>query len=136
MVTDDATPAVTSSNSTIPEMVGPRQTTPVLTLSGGRGVRDPDNLTEPRQAQPTSLLDFDKLRPDWFADAACHGAGNADWFDTDGAGATRARQVCQRCTVLAQCLAYAVADPQLTGIWGGLSARERGRLRRQQRGAA
>ena len=46
-------------------------------------------------------------------------------------GSTReAKAVCQSCEVRQQCLEYALANDERFGIWGGLSERERRRLRR------
>jgi len=40
--------------------------------------------------------------------------------------------VCKGCEVREQCLDYALANGEKFGIWGGLSERERRRLRRQR----
>jgi WhiB family redox-sensing transcriptional regulator len=40
--------------------------------------------------------------------------------------------VCRGCEVRQQCLDYALANGEKFGIWGGLSERERRRLRRQR----
>lgn len=45
----------------------------------------------------------------------------------------RARQVCNECDVRAECLDYALATNQDSGIWGGLSEEERRSIRRQRR---
>ena len=36
-----------------------------------------------------------------------------------------AKSVCRNCPVRKPCLTYAMANPSLTGIWGGLTDRER-----------
>jgi WhiB family redox-sensing transcriptional regulator len=62
---------------------------------------------------------------------------NPDVFFPDkGASNREAKKVCARCPVLTQCREFAVATPELTGVWGGLSNRERRNLRRAQRRAA
>jgi WhiB family redox-sensing transcriptional regulator len=38
--------------------------------------------------------------------------------------------VCQSCEVQTECLEYALANDERFGIWGGLSERERRRLKR------
>ena len=43
----------------------------------------------------------------------------------------RARQVCNECDVRAECLDYALATNQDSGIWGGLSERERRKLKKR-----
>ncbi|MFD8567715.1 WhiB family transcriptional regulator [Streptomyces sp. NPDC057694] len=46
-----------------------------------------------------------------------------------------AKQVCHRCPVVTECLDWAVATGQTTGVWGGTSERERARLIRAARRA-
>jgi WhiB family redox-sensing transcriptional regulator len=47
-----------------------------------------------------------------------------------------ARKVCADCCVRAECLDYAQTQPvEISGVWGGLSARDRYRLRRNGRKA-
>lgn len=43
---------------------------------------------------------------------------------------TRAKAVCLRCPVLAECLGWAQLHGQGDGVWGGLDADERRELRR------
>lgn len=43
-----------------------------------------------------------------------------------------AKRICARCPVRAECLRYALTDPELDGIWGGTTPRERQRLRRSR----
>ena len=40
--------------------------------------------------------------------------------------------ICRACTVQDQCLEYAVENSEKFGIWGGLSERERRRIKRQR----
>ena len=44
-----------------------------------------------------------------------------------------AKSVCMRCDVRAQCLEWAMATGQDSGVWGGLSEEERRALRRARR---
>jgi WhiB family redox-sensing transcriptional regulator len=71
-------------------------------------------------------------RPAWMARAACRGTGTDAYFPTVGATVAPARAVCAGCPVREPCLAYALADPELAGVWGGTSARERDRIRRER----
>jgi WhiB family redox-sensing transcriptional regulator len=58
----------------------------------------------------------------WYERAACLEKG----------GSTRAaKRICQTCTVQTECLEYALANDERFGIWGGLSERERRRLKRR-----
>jgi WhiB family redox-sensing transcriptional regulator len=51
------------------------------------------------------------------------------FFPERGAPTSDAREVCRGCLVRAECLNYALATNEQHGIWGGLSGRERRRLR-------
>lgn len=44
-----------------------------------------------------------------------------------------AKQICRGCAVAGECLDYALAADERYGVWGGLSAEERERLRRGRR---
>lgn len=55
-----------------------------------------------------------------------------DAFFPEKGGSTReAKRVCRSCEVRAECLEYALDTDQRFGIWGGMSERERRRLKRQ-----
>ena len=41
-----------------------------------------------------------------------------------------AKKICTGCDVRAECLSYALSNDERFGIWGGLSERERRRLKR------
>lgn len=45
--------------------------------------------------------------------------------------AASAKAICAACPVRTPCLAYALADPSVGGIWGGTTERERARRRRK-----
>ncbi len=47
-----------------------------------------------------------------------------------------AKRVCGECDVSAECLEYALATNQDTGIWGGRSEEERRQMRKERRAAA
>jgi len=44
----------------------------------------------------------------------------------------QARQVCEQCIVRSECLDFALATNQDSGVWGGLSEEERRIIRRQR----
>jgi WhiB family redox-sensing transcriptional regulator len=69
----------------------------------------------------------------WYAKAACLDS-DADCFFPEKGGSTRAaKRICQTCSVTAECLDYALDNDERFGIWGGLSERERRRLKRRSR---
>ena len=68
--------------------------------------------------------------PGWADQALCAQADPEAWFPEAGAWAKLAKAICATCPVLGPCRAYALAHPELRGIWGGLSERERRAVRR------
>jgi WhiB family transcriptional regulator, redox-sensing transcriptional regulator len=67
----------------------------------------------------------------WYEQAACLDK-DADCFFPEKGGSTRAaKRICQTCSVQTECLDYALANDERFGIWGGLSERERRRLKRR-----
>lgn len=69
--------------------------------------------------------------------AACRNLPTELFFptDKDDVTAERAKAVCARCPVRRDCVAYAVADPEVYGIWGATTERQRRNRRRQLRQA-
>lgn len=67
----------------------------------------------------------------WMVDALCAQTDPDLFFpDDDWQTARAAKRVCASCPVRADCLDYAVRNVVPHGVWGGLSERERRRLRR------
>ncbi len=65
------------------------------------------------------------------AKAACRGQTTATFFPPKGESAGPAREVCAGCPAQVECFDYAMGDPDLDGLWGGMTARERAALRRE-----
>lgn len=66
----------------------------------------------------------------WQADSLCAQTDPEAFFPEKGGSTRDAKKVCGACIVKSQCLAYALENDERFGIWGGLSERERRRLRR------
>lgn len=66
----------------------------------------------------------------WQADALCAQTDPEAFFPEKGGSTRDAKRICSTCEVRAQCLEYALQNDERFGIWGGLSERERRRLRR------
>jgi WhiB family redox-sensing transcriptional regulator len=66
----------------------------------------------------------------WQTDALCAQTDPEAFFPEKGGSTRDAKKICTTCEVKAQCLDYALANDERFGIWGGLSERERRRLRR------
>src|SRR5699024_397846 len=53
------------------------------------------------------------------------------FFPEKGGSTREAKKVCVSCEVRAECLEYALENDERFGIWGGLSERERRKLKRR-----
>ena len=69
----------------------------------------------------------------WQTDALCAQTDPEAFFPEKGGSTRDAKRVCEACPVSGQCLDYAMSNDEKFGIWGGLSERERRRLRRRGR---
>lgn len=76
-----------------------------------------------------------KRRPRWQTLAECKGEPVELFIPDRGGPSARAKQLCARCPVRAECLKYALAIPDLVGYWAGTNERERRRLRAARRRA-
>jgi WhiB family transcriptional regulator, redox-sensing transcriptional regulator len=77
---------------------------------------------------PTSTTD-----ESWRLDALCAETDPEAFFPEKGGSTREAKRVCGGCTVRAECLEAALTNDERFGIWGGLSERERRRIRVQRR---
>jgi WhiB family redox-sensing transcriptional regulator len=68
----------------------------------------------------------------WQERSNCLGVDPDLFFPERGASTREAKAVCKGCEVRVECLEYALAHGEKFGIWGGLSERERRRVRRQR----
>ena len=67
----------------------------------------------------------------WMDRAVCAQTDPEAFFPEKGGSTREAKLVCRSCEVRAECLEYALANDERFGIWGGLSERERRRLKRR-----
>lgn len=68
----------------------------------------------------------------WQLASNCLGVDPDLFFPERGASTREAKEVCRGCVVRTDCLEYALANGEKFGIWGGMSERERRRIRRQR----
>ena len=66
----------------------------------------------------------------WQEHALCAQTDPEAFFPEKGGSTREAKKICVGCEVKAECLAYALANDERFGIWGGLSERERRRVKR------
>jgi WhiB family redox-sensing transcriptional regulator len=66
----------------------------------------------------------------WAGEAKCLQAEPETFFPEKGGSTREAKRICADCEVRQECLEYALANDERFGIWGGLSERERRKLKR------
>ncbi len=73
---------------------------------------------------------------EWQQDAACRGTDVETFYHPDNERGTRrarhemrAKAICATCSVTEHCLAWAMANREPYGVWGGLSPEERAERR-------
>ena len=67
----------------------------------------------------------------WQDRALCAQTDPEAFFPEKGGSTREAKRICLSCPVRAECLEYALQHDERFGIWGGLSERERRRLKRR-----
>ncbi len=75
-------------------------------------------------------------KPRWMKDGLCLEFPDVEFFPMQGQPTEPAKVVCRHCIVRDECLAYALeSDYETFGIWGGYSAVEIRRLKRERKAA-
>lgn len=67
----------------------------------------------------------------WQERALCAQTDPEAFFPEKGGSTKEAKKVCTGCEVRSKCLEYALQHDERFGIWGGMSERERRRLKRR-----
>jgi WhiB family transcriptional regulator, redox-sensing transcriptional regulator len=68
---------------------------------------------------------------EWQERALCAQTDPEAFFPEKGGSTREAKRICAGCEVRSECLEYALAHDERFGIWGGLSERERRKLKRR-----
>ena len=94
---------------------------------------DPVRLGVPGVRQPVSAAELrdDEQQLSWQSDSLCAQTDPEAFFPEKGGSTRDAKKICASCEVKAQCLEYALENDERFGIWGGLSERERRKLRKR-----
>lgn len=66
----------------------------------------------------------------WMERAACANSDIDVFFPSQGDDTRTAKAICDGCPVRTDCLDYAIAHNLTHGVWGGLSERQRRKIRR------
>jgi WhiB family transcriptional regulator, redox-sensing transcriptional regulator len=75
--------------------------------------------------------DVDWREPDWQDFALCAQTDPEAFFPEKGGSTREAKKVCRNCEVRSECLEFALEHDERYGVYGGLSERERRRLKRE-----
>jgi WhiB family redox-sensing transcriptional regulator len=78
----------------------------------------------------TTKLALDADDRVWVLEAKCLDADPEAFFPEKGGSTREAKRICSACPVRNECLEHALANDERFGIWGGLSERERRRMKR------
>lgn len=74
---------------------------------------------------------FGAIEQEWQDQALCAQTDPEAFFPEKGGSTREAKRICQACGVRDECLEFALEHDERFGIWGGLSERERRRLKKQ-----
>ena len=85
-------------------------------------------MTEPLWLSSTN--DDETTLLAWQEQALCAQTDPEAFFPEKGGSTREAKRICIGCEVKGDCLEYALGQDERFGIWGGLSERERRRLKR------
>lgn len=103
-----------------------------MTENNSRGAQVPNNwFVDPVFLGVPGARQEDETVLGWQADALCAQTDPEAFFPEKGGSTREAKRVCETCEVSAQCLEYALENDERFGIWGGLSERERRKLRKR-----
>jgi len=77
------------------------------------------------------VLDGEVEELGWQERALCAQTDPEAFFPEKGGSTREAKRVCLTCDVRGECLEYALSNDERFGIWGGLSERERRKLKKR-----
>ena len=77
------------------------------------------------------VLDGEAEELGWQERALCAQTDPEAFFPEKGGSTREAKRVCLTCDVRDECLQYALGHDERFGIWGGLSERERRKLKKR-----
>ena len=111
----------------------------------GRHYREPQALGEGTKRDPQGshgskgreavrelyVLEEEAEENGWQERALCAQTDPEAFFPEKGGSTREAKRICQGCDVRSECLEYALAHDERFGIWGGLSERERRKLKKR-----
>ncbi|MGX7827770.1 WhiB family transcriptional regulator [Actinokineospora sp. 24-640] len=100
-----------------------------------QGNEDRGNVVQPAEweRQEAGFPGFgdEAEEQEWQERALCAQTDPEAFFPEKGGSTREAKRICLGCEVRAECLEYALAHDERFGIWGGLSERERRKLKKR-----
>lgn len=93
-------------------------------------LRRPTSAVTPSPTTTVRAADLLGAPQGWEERALCAQVDTELFFPEKGGSVRGAKRICSLCEVTAQCRQYALDENIDFGVWGGLSARERHRLKR------
>ena len=74
------------------------------------------------------------IAKDFWKGALCAEIGSEIFFPErhEANMAQIAKRICNKCDIKQKCLEYALKDPDLKGVWGGTTSKDRKYLRRRR----
>ncbi len=114
-------------------------------MAGAYGAsQEPVGPRSPYRLRGFSIMRVEEAQPDvraggtdeggalsWQERALCAQTDPEAFFPEKGGSTREAKKVCLSCEVRGECLEYALANDERFGIWGGLSERERRKLKKR-----
>jgi WhiB family redox-sensing transcriptional regulator len=88
------------------------------------------DVTNTKMEHELYLLEGEGEDAGWQERGLCAQTDPEAFFPEKGGSTREAKRVCRSCEVKAECLDYALESDERFGIWGGMSERERRRLKR------
>ena len=115
----------TAEVSTEPELETEPESEPTPDLKRSLGERTVNHVV------PPPLLVIEEKPRDWRERSLC-AQTDPEAFHPEKGGSTReAKKVCLNCEVREECLQWALDNDERYGIWGGMSERERRKLKKR-----
>lgn len=93
------------------------------------GVNSPYQYSVDESSTPRATEEDQPLA--WQREALCAQTDPEAFFPEKGGSTRDAKKICTTCDVRDACLEYALSNDERFGIWGGLSERERRKLKRK-----
>lgn len=109
---------------------GPIPLTPETLPAAGRTMHGSTPWPVPERETAVQISRWDV--PDFDGRALCAESDPGLFFPDKGGTAVPGKRVCARCLARVECLRWAIDHDERDGVWGGLSAEERNRLRRRR----